>query len=246
MSSSMCPNQPSPVDFENSLQTNSSIHVNLPKGGPSSTNRSPASSQTIAATDGSIDAETLGAASDIETDWEEGENGRDCLYNEICKSNQGNRLKYAEVRILRKQRLLKEPKKQRLIDSLMREFYTIFKGTKGGFRTCVEGRNSSHGSVQGKESTNNRSSGNVAGTKRGISDVRHDPGEEEEEEEEGDPMPKCPKPPSKSPDDKLPGLKFACPYHQHNPRRYGINDPSGDANYRTCAGPGWQSVARIK
>lgn len=227
------------------MQSIPSIHVGQPRGGLSGTHRSPASSQTIAATDASIDAETLGAASDIETDWEEGENGRDCLYNEICESNRGNRLKYSEVRKLRKRRLHKEPTNQRLIDSLMGEFYAIFKGLKAEFRTCVGGHGSSQGPVQGKEPKKSRTSSNVAGSKRGINETRHDTGEEEDGEED-DPTPERPKPPSKSPDNTLPGLKFACPYHQHNPRKYGIGDLSGDANYRTCAGPGWQSVARIK
>jgi hypothetical protein len=238
--------QPFAVDFKDSSQPVPSIHISQHRGGPSGTNRSPSSSQTIAATDVSVDVETLGPASDIETDWEEGVNGRDHLYNEICESNQSCRLKYAEVGELRKRRVFEEPKKQKLIDSLMREFYTIFKGTKLDVRTCVGRHSSSQGSVNGKESKTNQRSSNIAGSKRAYNDVGHDPGEEDEKDEEEDPTPKRPKAPSKSPDHKIPGLKFACPFHQHNPRKYGINHPSHDANYRTCAGPGWQSVARIK
>lgn len=75
---------------------------------------------------------------------------------------------------------------------------------------------------------------------------KFDDSEEIPGEEEGDHPPKRPKHPLKSYEDKLWGLKFACPFHQHDSRKYGVNLESSDADYRSCAGPGWRSVARIK
>jgi hypothetical protein len=126
----------------------------------------------------------------------------------------------------------------------MNEFYAIFKRAKTELKTCA----GSHGSSpqdpgQGTASKNSRSSSNTVGTKHRTNDTRGNPGKEEEGE---DRSPKRPRPLSKCSSDKPLGLKFACPYHQHNPRKYGINDAFCDANYRTCAGPGWTSVARIK
>lgn len=223
ISSHVHTNQYLTYGYRNPLFTIPSNHAHLPKGGASSSNRSPASSQTVAATDSSIDAETSGTASDIETNWEEGENGRDHVYNEICKANQGIRLKIGQVRQNRARRLFTEPKKQKEIDLLMGEFYTIFKRARADARTCAGGHNSaSQASVQETALTNDRTSTNAAGTKHRISDGGFRLDDEEEDEE--DRAPKRSKPLSKSPDNKLPTLKFACPYHQHNPRKYGIGE----------------------
>jgi hypothetical protein len=52
----------------------------------------------------------------IGTDNGEEEGRRDRLYDEVCKSNWGTRLKIAKVRQVRREKLLREPQQQRLID----------------------------------------------------------------------------------------------------------------------------------
>jgi hypothetical protein len=55
----------------------------------------------------------------------------------------------------------------------------------------------------------------------------------------------CEKDDERPPPEERPlGTNFACPYHQHNPKKYRVNIQSSD--YRSCAGPGWNSMARIK
>ena len=39
-----------------------------------------------------------------------------------------------------------------------------------------------------------------------------------------------------------PVLRFACPFHKFDPATYGIHD----SRWRTCVGPGWTSVHRVK
>jgi hypothetical protein len=177
----------------------------------------------------------------METDWEEEERGRYGLYLEICESNQRKHLWNAQVKQKRTKRLLNEPQEQRLIDCLMIRFYANFKGGTD-YRSCAGNHNpSSQGILQFASSPNDRSSTHGNRTKRIFK-----PGEEENgDEEDGRPL-KRPKRPTKPCEDRILGLKFACPYHQHNPRKYGVSLESSDADYRSCAGPGWRSVARIK
>jgi serine/threonine protein kinase len=45
--------------------------------------------------------------------------------------------------------------------------------------------------------------------------------------------------------DRLPAsgtLRFACPFHKHDPKTFGIHDP----RWRTCVGPGWTTIHRVK
>ena len=41
------------------------------------------------------------------------------------------------------------------------------------------------------------------------------------------------------------GVKFACPFYKRDSQKFRANDKTG-GRYRACAGPGWESVARIK
>ncbi|KAI9151988.1 Cyclin-dependent kinase-like 4 [Paramyrothecium foliicola] len=47
--------------------------------------------------------------------------------------------------------------------------------------------------------------------------------------------------PSKSLDTSV-ALRFACPFHKHDPHTFGIHDP----RWRTCVGPGWTTIHRVK
>jgi hypothetical protein len=75
--------------------------------------------------------------------------------------------------------------------------------------------------------------------------VDNDEDDDEDDEEEG-----------KSPSDKpgassaIPLPRLACPFHKLNPAKYGIHHAqdqhSKKVDYRTCAGPGFKSIQRLK
>lgn len=186
--------------------------------------------------------ENSAAISGIETDWEEGEGGRDKIYREILISYSVWRLSNSQVRQLRSERHLEDPKKQRLIDDLMVEFYEIINGLGAENRTCTGGQgSSSKNAEQTTAPAVENFSFNGTGIKRNMDDDEDIPGEDEDDHPSK--RPKCL---TKPIGDRLESKKFACPFHQHNPRKYGVNLRSNDADYRSCAGPGWKSVARIK
>ena len=39
--------------------------------------------------------------------------------------------------------------------------------------------------------------------------------------------------------------RFACPFHKYDPIRYSVNNTT-EGKYRTCAGPGFPTVSRLK
>lgn len=147
-----------------------------------------------------------------------------------------------QVRQRRNGKLLEEPELQKLIDDLMREFYTIFSRVDTVHRSCA----GSHGSSS--QSLSQLALASKDGSSTQATSIRCQIGDSEEnlEEDEGDHLPKRPKLLQKPSDDTVPGSKFACPFHQQNPRKYGVNLQSRDVVYRSCAGLGWKSVARIK
>jgi hypothetical protein len=147
-----------------------------------------------------------------------------------------------QVRQARLARLCRTPQKQRLIDDLMKGFYRIFNRVGAEYRNCAGGQtSSSQSTAQLGSALNGRSSSYTTNNKRKLADCEEIP----EEDDENQPL-KRPKLPNKLSHDSLPASKFACPFHQHNPQKYGVNLQSSDADYRCCAGPGWRSVARIK
>jgi hypothetical protein len=42
-----------------------------------------------------------------------------------------------------------------------------------------------------------------------------------------------------------PLLRFACPFHQYDPLKYSPNNLMG-IKYRSCAGPGFKTIAKVK
>src|SRR5207248_10873806 len=40
-------------------------------------------------------------------------------------------------------------------------------------------------------------------------------------------------------------LRFACPFNQYNPQKYSSNNSMG-SKYRSCAGPGFKAIAKVK
>jgi hypothetical protein len=200
------------------------------------------SSETVAATDDSVNEDTPVESSEIETDWEEGESERDKIYHEICVSNLGKQLSNSNVKRRRAERLLGEAHKQKLIDHLMREFYIIIERMGTSYRTCTGSHgSSSQSSARVAESSTDQTSTKTTGMKRRIEGDDGIPGEDDDN--------RPPKHFQLSPnpcEERSLGTKFACPYHQHNPIKYGVNLQTNDIDYRSCAGPGWKSVARIK
>jgi hypothetical protein len=189
-----------------------------------------------------LDADDPAEISEFETDWEEDGGRREKVYREICSSYPVGRFSNAQVRQRRIERLLNKPQKQRLIDDLMRGFYSIFSKVGIEYRTCTRTRSSSsQGTAELAPASNVGSSSHTTKNKRKLDDCEETPGKDE-----GDHPPKRPKILQKPGDDTLTALKFACPFHQHNPRKYGVNLQLSDANYRSCAGLGWRAVARIK
>ncbi|KAH7197304.1 uncharacterized protein B0J16DRAFT_366530 [Fusarium flagelliforme] len=76
-----------------------------------------------------------------------------------------------------------------------------------------------------------------AGQKRSKGQSSRDESENDEEEGGGDSRRKRDSKRTKTTkDDTRP--RFACPYHQHNPARFGAE--------RTCCGPGWTDISRVK
>jgi hypothetical protein len=207
-----------------------------------SVNQSPVSSEVVAATDDPFVAENPAEISEFETDWEENGDIRERIFREILSSYPAWQSSNAQIRQRRNRRLLDEPQKQKLIDDLMRGFYTIFNRVSEKHRTCVGGQaSSSQCTAQLTSASNVGSSTQATNIKRKVVDFDEFP-----EGDDGDHPPKRYKSLHKRSDDRLPDLKFACPFHQHNPQKYSLSLYSSDADYRSCIGPGWRSVARIK
>jgi hypothetical protein len=90
-----------------------------------------------------LDADDPAEISEFETDWEEDGGRREKVYREICSSYPVGRFSNAQVRQRRIERLLNKPQKQRLIDDLMRGFYSIFSKVGIEYRACTRTRSSS-------------------------------------------------------------------------------------------------------
>jgi hypothetical protein len=207
-----------------------------------SVDQSLASSETVTATDDSFEAEIQADNSEFETDWEEDGDGRDKIYHEIRSSYKMGCYSNSCVKQRIIERLNNDPHKQKLIDDTMREFYANFSKLSTKYRSCA----GNYGSPA--EYTAQVAQASDHGSSVQATSIKHRPDGSEEipEDDEGDHPPKRPKLLHKPSDHTQPSPKFACPYHQHNPRKYGVNLQSSDADYRSCAGPGWRSVARIK
>jgi hypothetical protein len=125
-------------------------------------------------------------------------------------------------------------KKRELVRRLMAEFYSMFYPESG---LITHGRPNSSATQQNTEtylSVNGQSSGN-GGRKRKASDedspLRENNGDENSN--------KRPRPSLSNPDDDSDTpKKFACPYFKRNPRKY--------QRFRSCPGPGWDTVHRVK
>jgi hypothetical protein len=130
------------------------------------------------------------------------------------------------------------PMKKALVDGIMREFWTIFNQEwSANIRKCTDDSSSSK-SFSGSESksTGEKSPGRKD-QKRGRGD-----GEDYNPDENGGRNPKRQKPNSSSTKDADKGLKFACPYRKHNPRKY----YHGNRSWRSCALTPLENISRVK
>ncbi|RSL94459.1 hypothetical protein CDV31_014314 [Fusarium ambrosium] len=128
-------------------------------------------------------------------------------------------------------------RKEIIVDSLMAAISECFKrkleALDEGCDPASGGSHPSSGSVQGTKSTSHPSS--AAGQKRSS---RHGSRDESDNSEDDDSFrkKKDKKRARIEKDDTKP--RFACPYHQYDPKTFGAK--------RTCCGPGWTELPRVK
>jgi hypothetical protein len=187
------------------------------------------------ATDQSNDDETASIYSDDGTDCEE----------DILSQSSGCSGQYRcnDKKIIGP---ILDPLKRALVDRVMVEFHTLFEATwiesASAAHEAGNERNSSPNSTRAARSSSKSSSFANRGGKRGMSDRDADVPDDENEENN----PKRLRLNSTQQDTSGEVLKLACPFHKHNPQKYGINHSTGSTTYRTCAGPGWDTVGRMK
>jgi len=123
--------------------------------------------------------------------------------------------------------------KEQLIDRLMLRFYEIFNTT--GFSGAKDQGSSSAPNVSTSHSNTSPQRSSNAGSKKRTSDER---GEDQDDENDNSNSRKR----SKNSDGAAvldeEKKKLACPYFKHNPRKY--------QGLRSCPGPGWDTVHRLK
>ncbi|XTI94758.1 hypothetical protein V2W45_1257270 [Cenococcum geophilum] len=124
--------------------------------------------------------------------------------------------------------------KQKLIKNIMIELHSLL-GWNTGFRTRGGSADTS-GSHCAGGSNASASSERSSNLKRKRNNERDSNSQPPEDDRNNRPS-KLPKLGPSSPHDNL-SLRFACPYFKRNPGRH--------RKSRTCAGPGWASVHRVK
>lgn len=132
-------------------------------------------------------------------------------------------------------------RKQIIVDSLMAAISGCYKRKLEALEEGCDPEPGSHpssGSVQGFKSSSHRQS--AAGQKRssrhGSSSSRDESDNSEEDDDDGFRKKKDKKRARIEKDDAKP--RFACPYHQYDPKTFGAR--------RTCCGPGWTELPRVK
>ncbi|KAL9569218.1 hypothetical protein ACKAV7_006804 [Fusarium commune] len=130
-----------------------------------------------------------------------------------------------------------------LIPMLHRYMTSRLRSKVESWQSCAAG--GSHGSVNGDSRPINteRREGQHRSRKRGRSGSDHgeDPGEGQDENNDGS-GPQQPIDHGDPPDGvKLPML--ACPFNKHDPAKY---SGTADRKYRTCAGPGFKNIQRLR
>jgi len=134
-----------------------------------------------------------------------------------------------------------EEKKREIVDHLMQEFLSGLDKWVATFTRHEDSSSSTQPSTSGGDpasstqgttpaSTSNSDKGKRKADKRSRQGVN---GDEEDDKDFGEPPVKKPRSGGQK------GPLLACPYHKQNPRRY-THYP-----YRTCAGPGWDTICHL-
>ncbi|KAI9734354.1 MAG: hypothetical protein M1834_002460 [Cirrosporium novae-zelandiae] len=133
--------------------------------------------------------------------------------------------------------------KGKLVQCLMKEFYNLLgQNDADSPHQHAPSTSASRSSARGANQPSQwyprgRSSG-----KRQIHDRDSSPPGDDEDDEDG----RRKRRKSDSPIDETDERKlFACPFHKYDPKKYSCNDTT-KIKYRTCAGPGFGSIARLR
>jgi hypothetical protein len=123
--------------------------------------------------------------------------------------------------------------KRDLIDRLMHQFRLNYN-IRGGLRSHAENNSNATGSnSQFSTGSSNFSRNPFGATKRGVGGRGNGSSEDDREDERHGKRSKMAMPPA-----VLDKSKFACPYY--------IRAPWKHQTYRSCAGPGWPTIHRLK
>lgn len=132
--------------------------------------------------------------------------------------------------------------KHRLLVKYMQEFYSMFSPSCGAFVEYGHGDTTSTTSktLARSEVSNQGQNTKTKGQKRKAGDRESTPPDEEEEDTRkkrgrSDP----------TPDGDKNNRLFACPFYKFDPSKYACTNTTG-SKYRTCVGPGFHTIARLK
>lgn len=130
--------------------------------------------------------------------------------------------------------------RQRVVDRVMGYFYTIFRAVPPV--RCSGNDETTNESSQSEQYTSNsptapaQKSRHPSSTRLGKRPQQHD--DEDRSDDEDDGLPKRPRKGEKGTEHESRKRKFACPYFKRNSERY--------LTRRSCVGPGWDEVRRVK
>lgn len=132
--------------------------------------------------------------------------------------------------------------KHKVLKSLMREFYVVFDTSLGAMQPEDTERTPPEPQTTTSSSTGQllRSSGNSAKGKRSLQDRGSSPPGDDRND---DRRKRIQRPPGmvKGREERC----FACPFFKYDPRKYSCTSKKR-CKYRTCAGPGFESISRLK
>jgi hypothetical protein len=126
-----------------------------------------------------------------------------------------------------------EPWRKAMLDRLLTEMHSLL-GKQAQFRSCNNGQETSLNDSQSVSKSNSQSLNAGTIRKRSRMESRQP---DSPNESDDDPGSKKPKTVSDIPFKEM-GRRLACPYYQRNPHRH--------IKFRSCSGPGWESVHRLK
>jgi hypothetical protein len=132
--------------------------------------------------------------------------------------------------------------KHRLLIKLMKEFYSMFENSSEGVTQYSPTSANKATSISSSKSDNSghiQCSANQTG-KRKFGDRDTTPPEDNEDDGR---KRRCHYPPSSAPDSNY--SLYACPFYKYDPHKYSTNNATGTI-YRTCGGPGFHNISRLK